>query len=322
MKNHTIDFCVGWGPWEHDPFLEFIKACCKLHKISYAVCDVETANRTIKGLESGRTKILFYLDCAAEYEDHTDLFNRLAYAARDDGAICVNEPDRAKLSTNKAILHYHFERAGIPVPYTIVVRNWVPSVFKLTPQERRKLGKPFIIKPARGYGRQGVARVKRGTIREIAKARRYDQGDDFLLQSLIVPEWLDHRLGWFRVFYLFGEVILCWWDMNTGHYSLVNSEEFNQYQLYPLCEIMWSIANITQMNFYSTEMAITGKGAKRSILAIDYVNDPPDMTLQSFSHSGVPDLLVRHIAEGIVEAAWRVKHGLEATEKLSIWLNQ
>lgn len=108
--------------------------------------------------------------------------------------------------------------------------------------------------------------------------------------------------------------------MNTGHYSLVTSEEFEKYQLHPLCSVMWNIAHTTQMNFYSTEMAVTGKGAKRSFVTIDYVNDPPDMTLQSFSHSGIPDLLVRHIAEGLTAAAWRVKHGLEPTEKLSIWL--
>ena len=320
MNYHCIDFCVGWGPWPGDPFLDFIRASCELHRLSCVVCDVETAKRIIRGLESGKTRLLFHLDCAAEYEDSADLFCRLAYAARDDGAFCVNEPDRAKLCNNKAVLHYHFEQAHIPVPYTIVVRNWVPSDFKLTPQERKKLGKPFIIKPSRGYGRQGVARVNNGTIREIAKARRYDQGDDFLLQSLIVPEWFGHRSGWFRVFYLFGQVIPCWWDMNTGHYSLVNSEEFEKYQLHSLCEVMWTIARTTQMNFYSTEMAVIGKGAKRSVATIDYVNDPPDMTLQSFSHSGVPDLLVRHIAEGIVAAAWRLKHGLEPTEKLSIWL--
>jgi len=311
---------VGWGPWPSDPFLEFIKASCELYKLSCVVCDVEMAQCIIKGLESGKTRVLFHLDCTAEYEDPPDLFGRLAYAARDGGAFCVNEPDRAKLSTNKAVLHYHFEQADIPVPYTIVVRNWVPSHFRLTREERKKLGKPFIIKPSRGYGRQGVAQVHNGTIREIARARRYDQGDDFLLQSLIVPEWFGHRLGWFRIFYLFGQVIPCWWDMNNGHYSLVSAEEFEKYQLHSLCGVMWDIARTTQMNFYSTEMAVTGKGAKRSVVTIDYVNDPPDMTLQSFSHSGVPDLLVRRIAEGLTAAAWRVKHGLEPTEKLSIWL--
>ena len=35
----------------------------------------------------------------------------------------------------------------------------------------------------------GVARVHEGSVSEIAKARSYDRGDDFLLQEMIEPKW-------------------------------------------------------------------------------------------------------------------------------------
>jgi hypothetical protein len=85
---------------------------------------------------------------------------------------------------------------------------------------------------------------------------------------------------------------------------------------------LWKIADTTRMNFYSTELAVSGKGRKRRFVSIDYVNDPPDMTLQSFSHCGVPDRLVRHIAERLVETAWRVKHGADPLEGPSVWFPQ
>jgi len=320
VGNQVIDLCIGWGPWEADPFLEFMKTYAQLRKLSFLVCDARHAKRIIRGLKAGTTRVLFHLDRNAEYEDPEDIFSKLAYAIKDDGAFCVNEPDRARLANNKAILHYHLERAGIPIPYTIVVRNWMPADYRLTHEERKKLGKPFIVKPARGYGRQGVAQLNTGSLKEITRARRYDRGDDFLLQQLIIPEWFGYRMGWFRLFYVLGQIIPCWWDMCSGHYSLVDTKEFEEYELNGLCEVMWRIAQTAQMNFYSTELAISGKNGRRSIVAIDYVNDPPDMTLQTISHSGVPDRVVRHIAERLVDAACRVKQGFDAEDALSIWL--
>jgi hypothetical protein len=79
------------------------------------------------------------------------------------------------------------------------------------------------------------------------------------------------------------------------------------------------IAAATQMGFFSTEIALTGKGGKRRFLAIDYVNDPCDTTVQSFSHSGVPDCVVRHFAELLAETAWRIKQGLKPAERPSVW---
>ena len=37
------------------------------------------------------------------------------------------------------VLFLLFTSCGINVPYTVVVRNWAPSSFKLTPEEREKL---------------------------------------------------------------------------------------------------------------------------------------------------------------------------------------
>lgn len=319
MSNQVIDFCVGWGPWASEPFLELLQEYAEIRRLRCVVCGDDNAKRIIRGLETGKSRVLFHLDSTADYEKPLDLYTRLAYAVRDDGAVCANEPDHAKLGNNKAVLHYHFERAGIPVPYTIVVRNWVPADFKLTHEERRKLGKPFIIKPARGYGKQGVARVGNGSVKEIARARRFDRGDDFLLQEMITPQWFRHRMGWFRAYYIFGEVIPCWWDTRTEHFAFVTLDEYEEYGLHPLLEIIWMIAQVAQMNFFSTEVAITGKGARRRFVTIDYVNDPPDMTLQSFSHCGVPDRLVHHIAERLAEAARRVKDGLDPVEGPRVW---
>ncbi len=292
---------------------------CALRKLRCVICRDGNVGRIVRALESGRARILFHLDAQADYEDPADLYSRLGYAAKDGGAFVVNDPDAAKVAQNKAIVHYRFVRAGIPVPYTVVVRNWEPAKFKLASSERRGLGRPFIMKPARGFGKAGVAKVSRGSVREIAKARRYDRGDDFLLQKYVEPVWLGHRMGWFRVYYLLGEVTMCWWDTLTEHYACVSLDEFRSYELSPLPQIARDIAQASHMNYFSTEVVAVGQPGRHRFLAIDYVNDPCDMTVQSLSHCGVPDRLVEHMAERFTEAAWRVARGNGSSEDGFVW---
>lgn len=319
MAKDVIDFCLGWGPWADEPFVSMLRDQCAQRKLSCVICKDHNVDQVIRGLETGKKRILFHVDNQAEWEDASDEYARLGYAAKDGGAFVVNEPDHAKLGINKAVIHYRFVRAGIPVPFTIVVRNREPSDFKLTPSERKTLGRPFIIKPARGYGKQGVAMVNGQPVKEIAKARQYDRGDDFLLQQFIEPVWFNHRMGWFRIFYVLGEVIICWWDKVTEHYSCVTTKEFADYNLMPLAEIMAKIAHATYMNFFSTELAAVKNAAAPRFLAIDYINDPCDMTLQTHTHCGVPDRVVAHITERLADGAWRVKQGLEPSGGFGLW---
>ncbi len=319
MANHTIDLCVGWGPWPGEAFLDDLRRHAEARGVSCVVCTDDNVDQIIRASESGRKRILVYLDTLAAYDDPSEPYYRLSYAAKDGGALVINEPDHAKLGVNKAVIHYHFARADIPLPYTVVVRNWEPSGFTLTPDERRRLGHPFVVKPARGYGKRGVVRLYEGSAREIARARRFDRGDDFLIQELVEPVWFGPRRGWFRVYWALGEAIACWWDNRTEHSSCITVEEFERYRLEPLAEIIRRIARLTHMSFFSTEIAVPRAGRQRRFVAIDYVNDPCDMTAQSRSHSGVPDRVVSRIAEHIVDAAWRLRKGLEPFEGASIW---
>lgn len=320
MAERVVHMSVAWGSWPSEPFLEMLQERCAERKLKCVVCGDGDVRRMLRALETGRARILVHLDSVGDYADSDSPYTRLGYAAKDAGAFVINEPDAAKPAENKAIIHYQFVRAGIPVPFTVVVRNWKPAKFKLTAAQRRRLGRPFIMKPARGYGKQGVAEVEQGSLKEMARARRYDRGDDFLLQEFVEPVWFGHRMGWFRVFYLLGEVTVCWWDTATQHYAPVGLDEFSRHGLAPLLDIARKIAQVSGMNYFSTEVAAVGKGSKRRFLTIDYINDPCDMTVQSFSHSGVPDCVVEHVAERLAEVTWRVVRGGEPSEGLSLWL--
>jgi hypothetical protein len=61
---------------------------------------------------------------------------------------------------------------------------------------------------------------------------------------------------------------------------------------------MRKIQDVCQLDFFSSEIAITDDGA---FVVIDYVNDICDMRLQSRHPDGVPDAVVEYICESIAE---------------------
>jgi len=314
------DFALNWSGTVKENFVAFLQDSCKEKKISFLWVSGENAGKVLRDIEQGRIKITILLDTEATYNKKGDSYARICYAVKDAGGVVINDPDRTKAAIDKSILHFELVNAGILAPYAVIVRNWQPSVYRLTDQERQKLGIPFVIKPALGYGQLGVIRDARGTIREIAHARNFDRGDNFLLQEKIVPIELGGKRAWFRVFNLFNTIIPCWWNDSENHYEHVLYEEFNSYALYPLAKTVSKIASLTRMAWFSTEIAIDNKNNRKRFLAIDYANDQCSMDTQSETPSGVPDHVVKYTASHIIDAAYKYIHRSKSEKKYIIWL--
>ena len=116
------------------------------------------------------------------------------------------------------------------------------------------------------------------------------------LQERIVPVPMHGRKAWFRVFYVFGTVIPCWWDDETHIYNIITKQEITMHHLRPLITITKKIYEVCKLDFFSTEIAVT---ANERFIVVDYVNDICDMRLQSKHVDGVPDLVVMEICRKI-----------------------
>ncbi|UCB56841.1 MAG: hypothetical protein JSV30_06520 [Candidatus Omnitrophota bacterium] len=319
MKQY--DFALAWNSGSKEKFVTWTRKECTVRGMKFHLITEKNVEGTIEDLEKNKLKIKFLLDNESDYEDKRNLFARLCYAVKDNGGTVVCDPDDARQAANKAITHYDLVKAKLPVPYTVVVRNWEPDDFKLTKDELKSLGAPFIIKPASGFGQQGVLKNANGSITEIAQARHFSRGDDFLLQEKVNPLILGDRQAWFRTYFLFGEIIPCWWDTESGRYAHVTLRQMYNYKLLPLARIISEIARITNMDFFSSEIAITGKEKKKHFMAIDYVNDQPELCVRSQKGGEGPvSEIVQHISEKIVETAWRISRGVYTGMHRSIWL--
>ena len=314
-----VDLCVADGGREEEPFTAILRRQCDVRKLRCVICNDANIQRILRDTETGRLRMGMCLDMFGHPENTGTPYTRLTYAAKDVGTFVINDPENAARAENKATVHYEFLRADIPVPYTVIARNWQPSGFRLSSSEKRRLGSPFFVKPARGYGKQGVVRIERGSVKEIARARRFDPGDDFLLQKSISPVWIGHRMGWFRALFLAGEVVLCWWDTVTQHYEPVTVRQYSELGLARVADMAFRIAGVLGMDFFSTEIAMVKASRGYRFVSVDYANHPIDLPMQTFSHSGVPDAIVEHVAGRIADLALDLSRGEPGENTAGVW---
>ncbi|MCD4780074.1 MAG: hypothetical protein K8S27_05940 [Candidatus Omnitrophica bacterium] len=314
------NFALNCGSTEKDDFIRSLKAECKSQQLSFLWIHEDNVRDIVKKLESHAIEVHVLLDIGATYHLDKDWYARVCYAVKDAGGVVINDPDRTKSAIDKSVMHFELQHANIPTPYTIVVRNWEPHSFRLTAEEKQRLGVPFVIKPALGYARKGVICDARPTIREIADARNFDRGDNFLLQKKIEPYQFGEKRSWFRVLNVFDTIVPCWWDDRRNVYDHIDYEEFNRFRLLPLVKMTAQIAAISRMAWFSTEIAFEKKNGKARFVVIDYVNDQCDMTTKSESKTGVPDDVVHFVAESIVCAALNIIQHQPLSKKYTVFL--
>lgn len=241
------------------------------------------------------------LNLHSEHHLPEDPFHQLVDLAESRKTMVIDPPSLAQAAFDKSMLHPRLETAGLAVPPTIIVKFAEIPFFALNAENRVMLGEPFVIKPARGYGKKGVILDARQE-KDLARSMAAWPDENYLLQKKIVPRELQGRPAYWRLFHVFGSLWWCWWDCYTDRYSEVTAEEIDQFGLTPLAQGMRKLAALTGMNFFSSEIAQTTGG---EFVWIDYVNDQCHMLTQSANPKmGVPDRVVEGIAARLVEAAW------------------
>lgn len=334
-RTSIVDLAVGQREAEMNGFFEWLREACEVRGLRFEVLEEGSVDEVRRGIGAGRLAIRTLLDLSAAWWDHDDPYVQLCYAVKDSGGRVIDDPDAAMMADHKAVSHHRLRQAGIPVPPTVLIRRWEPDR-GLTRQERRLLGERVVIKPARGWGWKGVVLGSKGDLTSIARAREFDRTDDFLVQRQVSFITLTDddgipRPSWWRVFYLFGEIIPCWWNPENGDYRLMSLRELWTHELLSLARLTAEIARISRMDFFSTEICLADEesapGAAwqvggRQLYVIDYVNDQCDIRCRSLNPAGPPDEVVRHLAERFADIAWRQRHGLPLDGHRSLWLRR
>jgi len=303
------DFALLWE-WEFDEdFIKILDHKCYQFGLQGYIIHRYNLNEVHAKIESGDFSSLIFYDRASD----TDLtFEPVVKDLSLRGSRPLNDPALLEVVLDKANMHQRLIDSGIQVPFTIILspaRDWS----KLKIGELMRLGEPFIIKPAIGGGGFGVE-VNAKTISDIVKAREGKNKERFLLQEKVLPIQFGDRRAWFRIFYVNGKVIPCWWDDMTHIYQRVTPEEEKVFGLERLKKETHKIADIAGLNFFSTEIAIVDK---ETFVVIDYVNDQCDMRLQSRFGDGVPDDVVDEVAVELARYAQEQINNMPRTHRVT-----
>lgn len=248
----------------------------------------------------GRVACRVLLNMHSEHHLPDELYHRLVELAHRRGTRVIDPPPIAQAAFDKAQMHAKLIAAGLRVPFTLIVpRDTAPS-FQIPDDQRAALGTPFVIKPSHGYGRRGVL-LDAQHAEDLPRSVAAWPSPSYLLQHRVAPRRLEGRPAYWRVFYVFGDTWVCWWDCFTDRYAEPTPEETERFGLARLPQLAARIAALSGMNFFSSEVAQTENGED---ILIDYVNDQCHMLSQSSNPAmGVPDRVVRAIAHRLVEAA-------------------
>ena len=282
-----------------DYFIHRIQQLCAEARLNFFLIEPAWVETFFDQMQRGKIWPRALLNMHSEHHEPDDIYHRLINLAAQQNSRVIDPPDRAQAAFDKSRLHPRLVGAGIPTPWTRVVPRERAEGWRLTKEEREALGTPFVIKPAMGYGRKGL--VMDATREEdIARSIAAWPDANYLFQRRIVPREWEGKPLYFRVYFVFGSVWLSWWNCYNDHHHLVTPAERDQLGLGPLETIIRSIADLTGMTYFSSEIAQSESG---EFVVIDYVNDQCHLLSQSaHPQLGVPDELIDAIARRLVEA--------------------
>jgi hypothetical protein len=287
----TYDLCVAWD-WEHDAgFAYLLERACVRRGVSILQVTPGNLAEVVGLLEGGRAAFRTFFDRASETNAG---FGPVVEWAHGHAARHINHFRLARRARNKAEMH-EAVCGRVRTPPTIVLPPCAehPS---LPGMDLSPLGGCFTVKPAGGGGGVGVINGVT-SVDAVLAARREFPSQRYLVQTYISPARLGSREAWFRVIYCAGKVYPCWWDVASHEYAPVAREEEERYGLEPLRRMASSLAGVSGLELFSTEIAFT---PEEGFVVIDYVNDPLDLRLRSGAPDGVPDEIVRDIAETLL----------------------
>ncbi len=295
--NDFYHLAVAWD-WEFDrDFVRLLELEIHCQHLQFYSISHHNALETSRKIQAGELVFGAFLDRAGE---SSEAFLQLSRTIRKTPSYFINPPDAISRANDKATMHLEFLSKGLNVPFTIIISPYNKrKEIELKLSDLQKLGRPFIIKPANTTGGGVGVILGAETLKDVIDSRQHHKNDKYLLQQKITPGLMGGRKSWFRVFHVFGLVLPCWWDDVSHRYAPVTVEERDAFALGSLTTFARMIKDVCELDFFSTEIAIT---PENQFVVVDYVNDICDMRLQSSHVDGVPDPTVERICRRIASA--------------------
>jgi hypothetical protein len=287
------DLCLAWS-WEYDAdFVQLLEDALHQRGLTLFHAHPDQAAAIVKRLQQGDLTFSAYHDRETDLTLlHSAALAPLIEWVRAHDIFYINHSTPARKTWDKATMHLELIAAGVLTPYTIILPPYDDQP-QLKPPDMTPIGSPFVIKPAHGGAGDGVVLDAQSWDRALIE-RKIWKDDKYLLQAYISPRLIAGREAWFRVIYSGGKIFPCWWHRQTHVYAPLAVWEESAFHLQRLRSLTEQLAQISGIQLFSTEIALTWDG---QFVVVDYVNDLIDLRPQSKAADGVPDDTLRGVAD-------------------------
>lgn len=285
MQIYDLAVSYNWS-FDHE-FVELIEQIFQEDGLKTYVITKHNYREVITLLRKKKIFFKSYLDRAS---DEVPEFEVITTILLRNKCYLINPYSKVRCAIDKAIMHKKLAKRRFLLPKTLILPSYESKERLLVKEEQLDLiGRPFIIKPVLfSGGGQGVIKNAM-TLADIQQERFKNTAEKYLVQEKILPSDINGKRAWFRIFWVFGHAIPTWWNDNTHIYFRVTKNDIEEFNLRPLIKITTRLAQITNMDYFSTEIAVT---KDHKFVLIDYINDQCDMRLKSNHPDGIPDRVV------------------------------
>lgn len=289
--------------WEFDKeFVQLIEQRFQEARFKTFLIEKHNVSEVVEKLKNGDLFFPALLDRASDEDPEFLPITKLLSSKK---SFIINPHYKVIKSVDKASMHRRLLKTNFCLPRTILLPSYNKEEDNLiSKKELDKIGIPFIIKPALASGGGHGVINNAETLDEIAEARIKNKVEKYLIQEKIYPKTIQGKRAWFRIIYAFGTSIPTWWDDLTHFYYRVTNQEIKKYGLDPLCNISKRLAKITQLDYFSTEIALT---KDNKFYLIDYINDQCDMRLKTNHPDGVPDDVVKEFIDNMIKKITKIR---------------
>lgn len=293
---YSFDLAIAYK-WIYDKELtELIEKMFQAIGLTTYIIDTGNYRLVAEAVKNGELSFKAILDRASDEDEN---FSEMAEVFSKSGTFVINDYVKTEQAVDKHKMHKLLEKEQFPIPYTIIVPPLdVQNEYKISEEQLAKLGRPFIIKPSYYSGGAEGVTLSAQNQEDIDKARSEYHDDYYLLQKKVYPKLYDGHRVWIRSYWFFNEVFLVWWDDETHIYTELTEADFNLFNLNSVVDYTTRIAEISEMDYFSSEFTIDNND---DLYLIDYVNDQCDMRMKPQHFDGVPLPIVIKFIEKMIE---------------------
>jgi len=315
----TYELGFNWPGKGADAFAAEVLRAARHRRVRVLCVGRGQAARVRRDVDRRRIRVGLFLNTQADGVNFDSPDMLLCRALKASGCHVVEDPDDAKNYADRSRVMQYLERAGLPVPPYCVVSRWSPERPLITPAQRRRLGATWVAQPAVGMSRNRVLVSRARTVRAALLKAGFRPGEKVLLLRHCAPaSWGDRELR-FRVWHLFGEILIGWPKKGSRVYEVMTVADLESGRFSELPVLVRRIAAITGLDWFLTELVATRwRRDSPEVFVVEPANALAGLGPGLRPLSALPPGLVRRAAERIVEVAWRRARGLPLVSGASV----